>query len=403
MYVDKISISNFRNIKSAFLEFDKEVNIIYGDNAQGKTNLLEIFYVFSHGKGFRSKGDSELVLFDRDSFSVEMDFYKDKFLRGNTISDEKIFSNEKSFSSEKGFKENIKVSYSKNLKKEIYYNYSKVSKLSEFLGAFKCVLFTPEHLNLVKEGPLEKRKFLDSALCQQSVKYFSYIVNYNKILKQRNSLLKNFHDNKNNRLLLDTYDGYLAKYGAFIAKTRFEFLKDITKNAVDFYSEIASEKETLSMKYVSFLDEEILSCKDLSDESFSGEKIIFEKYYEKLKDSVNKDIEKKSTSFGVHKDDIKFYIDKKDVKSFASQGQQRSCVLALKLAECENIKERFDDYPVLLLDDIMSELDVKRQDFIINKIKNKQIIITLCDYERFKNFEKAAMFKVDSGIIKKVP
>lgn len=389
MYVDKINISNFRNIKSAFLEFDKEVNIIYGDNAQGKTNLLEIFYVFSHGKGFRSKSDGELVLFDQDNFDIEMDFYKEKF-------------SEETLSVEKGFKENIKVLYSKSLKKEIYYNFSKVSKLSEFLGAFKCVLFTPEHLNLVKEGPVEKRKFLDSALCQQSVKYFSYIVNYNKILKQRNFLLKNFYDNENNRLLLDTYDGYLAKYGSFIAKTRFKFLKDITKNAVDFYKEISSEKETLSMKYISFLDEDILSEETFSDEIFSSEKRIFERYYEKLKAVINKDIEKKSTTLGIHKDDIKFYIDKKDVKSFASQGQQRSCVLALKLAECENIKERFDDYPVLLLDDIMSELDVKRQDFIINNIKNKQVIITLCDYERFKNFEKASMFKVENGVIKKV-
>lgn len=370
MYVDKINISNFRNIKNAFLEFDRDINIIYGDNAQGKTNLLEIFYVFSHGKGFRSKKDSELLLFDQDNFDIEMDFYKDDS------------QNE----------ENIKVSYSKASKKEIYYNFSKVSKLSEFLGAFKCVLFTPENLNLVKEGPYEKRKFFDNALCQQSVKYFSYLVNYNKILKQRNSLLKNFSNDKNNLILLDTYDGYLAKYGAFITKSRCDFLNDITSNAVSFYNEISDGKEKLSMKYLSFLGDNI----------YLDEKEIFYKYYDKLKEFEFKDIERKSTEHGIHKDDIKFYIDKKDVKSFASQGQQRSCVLALKLAECENIKERFFDYPVLLLDDIMSELDVKRQDFIINNIKNKQVIITLCDYERFKNFEKATMFNVKDGVITKV-
>ncbi|MBR4949911.1 MAG: DNA replication/repair protein RecF [Clostridia bacterium] len=368
MFIDKLSISNFRNIKNASLQFDKGINIIYGENAQGKTNLLEIFYVFSHGKGFRSRTDKELLNFEEDNFDIDMSFFK----------------NHK--------EENLRICFSEEKKKEIFFNYSKVSKLSEFLGEFKCVLFTPEDLNLVKEGPSEKRRFLDSALCQQSVKYFSYLINYNKILKQKNALLKDFENSENNLLLLDTYNGYLSKYGSFIAKCRFDFINDIKKNAINFYREISSEKENLTMKYLSFIE--------ISENS--SEKELFEKYYEILKKSIGADIEKGTSTFGIHKDDIKFFIDKKEVKSFASQGQQRSVVLSLKLAECENIKERFDEYPVLLLDDIMSELDIKRQDFIINNIKNKQVIITVCDYERYKNLENSALYNVSGGVIRKV-
>jgi len=359
MYLSKIKLTNFRNYTLQEVEFSKGINIIYGENAQGKTNLLEALYLFTAGKSFRTQNDTELIKFGSDFAKAEIEF----FLNGRENNAEIIFSSKR--------------------KKLIKLNGLPLKRTGELLGVFRAVLFCPEELSLVSGSPEIRRKFLDMYISSQKPKYYGILKSYNKILKQKNSLLKNGADSE----MLEIWHLKLAEEGAKIIIYRDASLKKISEKAKEVQKEISEGNEQLEIKY----------------SPTSG--INPEQEEEKIKNDLLKAMKKRELSeaaqgislVGPHRDDMIFYINGKQARSFASQGQQRTAVIAVKTAQTELIKEETGEYPVLLLDDIMSELDSKRQQLVTEKIKNMQIFITCTSKETFKEFENGKFFEISEG------
>ena len=258
------------------------------------------------------------------------------------------------------------------------------------IGRFRAVIFTPHHLSLVKDGPENRRKFLDSALCQLNSVYASEVAKYSKILKQRNALLKQIFKQKCNKDCLDIWDKKLVKIGSKILKRRLNYLLELSLKSTDIYSEISSGKENLKINYISSVSKSV-NLKEICEEE------IKEHFWNKLKNSENFDITQGFTSVGPHKDDIEITLQDLSLKKFGSQGQQRSVVLALKLAEAAIVKHHVGELPVVLLDDIISELDDFRISYIINKLKNYQAFITGCSKETTKYFRNTNIFYIQNG------
>ncbi|MBO5009697.1 MAG: DNA replication/repair protein RecF [Clostridia bacterium] len=350
MRVKKIRVKNFRNIEECDIDFSDGVNLLYGNNAQGKTNIVEAIYIFSRGKSFRGRDDSELIRFGEEGFNLFIEF-----------------------ESNIG-KENLEYSlYGKERKrKKNGYN---IKKVSEMIGSFKSVLFYPDDLGLVKDGPDKRREFVNIASSQC---YSSYLKNYSdfkKALENRNCLLKMINkgfyvDIKE----IESWSESLAEYASFIYISRIEFIKKLGFYANKFMNEISGGKEIIKI----YLDSDI-------DEDCEREKAK-EIYKDKLKSNLDKEIAAGVTLYGPHRDDIKILINEKEARIFASQGQQRSIVLSMKLAEGEVIKEISGEYPVYLFDDVLSELDDERRKYILSGVKDKQLIITSCSRDESEGF-----------------
>lgn len=353
MHIKSLKLLNFRNYKSEFIEFSPEKNIIFGLNGQGKTNIVEALYFLQSGKSYRSFKDSETILFGEDFAKIEIEFSK----HSNPQNAQFFISD----------------------KKSVKLNGILLDKLSELVGSINIVIFTPDHLNLIKDGPGIRRQFLDSFISQIKPSYFQNLMNYYRVLKQRNNLLK-----KRDRKMMETvfvWDEKLAEYGIEILKMRMSAIEKInsTVNLINSGNGV----ESIFLKYVP---------------SVRGDFCDKENFLSQLKSMAEKDFEKGITQIGPHKDDFNIFMDGINIKKYGSQGQQRSCVLKLKLSECEIIKEKEGEYPVLLLDDILSELDEERRKFFIENIKDRQVIITCTDMEYLSGLSDIC-FEVEKGKI----
>lgn len=360
MFVKRLFLLNYRNYKELDLEFGPSVNVFIGDNAQGKTNILESIYYCAFAKSHRNSKDKELIGWDEDYAYVRVDIAKNRL-------DKKI-----------------DINILKDGKKAIKVNSIKITKISELVGTFNVVMFSPEDLKIVKESPGIRRKFIDMELCQLSRKYYYNLVQYNKVLNQRNLILRNRNIDE---FILDIYDDQLSDFGEQIIKTRLEYIESLNYHGKNIHKQITSQKEEIEFKYIS-------SVKNLDN--------IKDSMKESLTKSRSKDMERRMTSVGPHRDDFSILINGVDTKSYGSQGQQRTSVLTIKFASLNIIKDVTDEYPVLLLDDVLSELDFSRKSYILSSIDGIQTLITGTGIEDISKYLKpdAKIFKVSNGNVK---
>lgn len=357
MILKSVALSHFRNYDDLYMEFDKGTNILYGDNAQGKTNVLESIYVSGTTKSHKGSKDRELIQFGQEESHIRTVVEKG------------------------GLDYQIDMHLKKNKSKGIAINRIPIKKASELFGILNIVFFSPEDLNIIKNGPSERRRFLDVELCQLDKIYLYNLTKYNKILNQRNRLLKDINFKPE---LLDTlavWDMQLVEYGKKIIQTRKEFVEELNAIVYDIHKKISGNKEELVLKY--------------------EPDVIAENMEAQLEKCKEKDLRFGQTSVGPHRDDLCFMIKEIDVRKYGSQGQQRSCALSLKLSEIELVKKSIKETPILILDDVLSELDSNRQNFLLNSIHDIQTIITCTGLDEFvrNRFEINKIFKVVNGTI----
>lgn len=357
MFCNKIELRNFRNIESADVSFTDGVNVLLGSNAQGKTNLLEAVFTASVGKSFRATRDAELVRFGADFATVAVEFTDTR-------------------------KQRLEIKYTPGRRRTIELNKNKITKLSDFAGRFRSVLFCPEHLSLIKGAPAVRRDFLDMAISQLRPMYLVSLTKYEKILKQRNALLKSANEDRETfRRTIDYWSESLAHEAAILSKFRESYAKQIGNYMQECFAEMsrktgaADEIPTLIYRGSS------------GQESYEDMNATKETYFDLLRRDTEREIYAGSTLYGVHKDDLEICLGGRAARMYASQGQQRSLALALKLAEGEIVKKESGEYPVFLLDDVLSELDFARREYLIEEIRDKQVIMTTCEIngESYKN------------------
>ena len=354
MYIDKIKLNNFRNYIEEEINLDKNINIFYGNNAQGKTNILESIYLCAIGKSYRTNKDREIININKDFSKVEINYSK------------------------KDREGKIKLEISD--KKNLYLNDIKLKKISEVLGNINIVLFNPDDINIFKEGPSKRRRILDIMISQLRPSYVYNLNMYLKILEQRNNYLKQIKYENKNEEMLDVWDTQIAKYAEIINLYRKEFTEKIKEKIVDVHKKITDNKEEIKIEYIS---------------DFTNQ----EEFLKEIKNSRKIDIIKGYTGKGIHRDDLKLFINDKEIGIYGSQGQHRSAILSIKLSELQIIKDETDENPILLLDDFMSELDkIRRQNFL-EDVQDTQIIITCTDKLELKNKNKKIFF-VENGKVK---
>ena len=362
MIIEELKAVNFRNYENVHLRFHPGLNIFIGNNAQGKTNLLEAIYLCAIGRSFRTNRDREMINVEKQQAYVQAKLKK-------KYGDVKI-----------------EVKLNTGSKKDIKINQIYLTKMGELLGNLNVVLFSPEDLKIVKEGPSERRKFMDREISQIFTKYYYILGRYNKILRHRNKLLKN---NRGKIPDLEVWNEQLAEAGAWITVYRRDFIKKINLLAKLMHRKVTRSAEILEIIY----DADIKIEKD--------DKIdrIKKNMLRELKNNVNIDMKRGLTTTGPHRDDMILKINGFDVRKYGSQGQQRTVVLSLKLAEIELIKGEVGEYPVLLLDDVMSELDSERQDCLISNLKNIQTFITTTMMEHIKKIDQKnrIIFNISNG------
>ena len=356
MIIKSIELNNFRNYEVANIEFDKNINILYGDNAQGKTNLLEACYYSAISKSFKSTKDKEIIRFGQDYLSIK------------TIIDK----NDREYA--------IDISINNN-KKTIKVDNVKINKTSDLLGLLNVILFSPEDLNIIKNGPSERRRFFDNEISQIDRIYLSDLINYNKVLNNRNKLLRDIAFDNSIKDTLDVWDMQLVEYGKKIIKRRREFIDELKYYVKDKHFKISGGKEELIINYEPSIDD-----------------MFFE---DELINNREKDLKYAQTSVGPHRDDISFKIDGIDIRKFGSQGQKRCSALSLKLSEIDIVSNIIKDKPVLLLDDVLSELDSNRQKFLLESISDIQTIITCTGLDDFVNnrFDVNKVFNIVDGTV----
>ncbi len=357
MIIKSIELKNFRNYEELNLNLDGGTNILYGDNAQGKTNILESIYVSGTTKSHKGSRDKEMIRFGEDEAHIRT----------------MVEKNQMSYQ--------IDMHLKKNRSKGIAINGVPIRKASELFGVLNMVFFSPEDLNIIKNGPSERRRFLDSEICQLDKIYLSDLTKYNKVLNQRNKLLKDmvFHPDLENTL--SVWDMQLISYGRRIISRRRRFVEELNEIVRGIHESISGGREQLTLTYEP----------DIEEAFFEDE----------LNRAKEKDIKYCSTSVGPHRDDISFFIGDIDIRKFGSQGQQRTSALSLKLSEIELVKRCIHDTPVLLLDDVLSELDSNRQNYLLNSIHDIQTVITCTGLDEFvrNRFQIDKIFEVISGTV----
>lgn len=361
MIVKSLEFTSFRNLRDNKIYPIEGVNVIYGDNAQGKTNLLEAVWMFSGGHSFRGAKESELINFGSKNSEIRMEFFS------------------------QGREQTASIKFTGN-KKEVRIN-DVVKPSSAYLSqCFSVVVFSPEHLSLVKNGPSLRRKFIDGAICQQDVKFAVLLSKYNRTVFQRNALLKEIYKHPELEETLCIWDDSLIMLGAKIISKRLCYLRKLQESAQEFHKGISNGKEELLIEYVSSAGIEI------SD----NEAEIAEKLRVGFEKCKREDIKLSCTNCGAHRDDLDFLINGIKAKTFASQGQQRSIILSLKLAEAQMLWKYFDEPPVVLLDDVLSEIDRSRQEFLLSNTKGCQTFITGCEVP-VENKENTKIFTIRMG------
>lgn len=365
MIVKSLDLENFRNHKDTKILFSDRFNIIYGDNGQGKTNILEAIYLCASGRSHRTSRDSELIRFGCNSYNI------------------------KAFVKKSGLDREIDISYFNDQKKQIKINEIPLNKIGALMGNLYAVLFSPEDLFIVKQGPMERRRFVDITLSQIKPSYFYDLQLMAKILKQRNMLLKSLNTNPSLADTMEIWNTKLAEVAASIIISRRKFSENLSKLAQNQHKYLTVEKEIISFNY---------DCSFQINDDSKREELI-ENYVKILEKTLMRDITLGYTSVGPHRDDYDILINDKSLKIYGSQGQQRSAVLSLKIAEIELIYKETEEYPVLLLDDVMSELDDNRQRYLMDSITNVQTFITCTSDLHFRNILKGKCnyFKIEDG------
>ena len=351
MWIKKIKINNFRNYNFQEINLNKNINIFYGENAQGKTNIIESIFLCSMGKSFRAKKDKEMIKLDAKQANIEIEYQKQD--------------------------RDGKIKIEINNKKNIYLNGIKLKKLSELLGNVNTVIFTPDDINILKGGPQNRRRFLDIMISQLKPNYMYHLNIYAKIIEQRNNYLRQIREENKDEKLLEIWDEKLAQEAYIIYQYRKEFIEKIKNKIKNIHTEITDKKEEIKIEYITHCQSK-------------------EEYLKLLKERKKLDIIKGYTTKGIHRDDFIIYINDKELSIYGSQGQHRTSILSLKLAEVDIIKDEIGESPILLLDDFMSELDEKRRNHFLEKIKNTQVIITCTDKINLAN-KNILIYNVKSG------
>ncbi len=357
MIIKSLELKDFRNYKELKIDFDSGVNILYGDNAQGKTNVLEAVYYTATTRSHKSSKDKDVINFDAEEAHIK------------TIIDKE------------GLERRIDMHLRRAKSKGIAVDKVRLKKAVELLGILNIVLFSPEDLSIIKNAPSERRHFVDMELCQLDQIYLYDLNNYNKIINQRNRLLKDVHFNSEYRDMIKIWDNQLLSYGIKIINRREKFIEQLNNIIEEIHGKLSGEREKLKIKYAPH--------------------VTADEFEDKLKNSLERDIKLKMTGTGPHRDDFIFYSNDIDIRVYGSQGQQRTAALSLKLSEIELVKQITRDNPVLLLDDVLSELDSNRQTYLLNNIGGIQTIITCTGLDDFVNnrFEYDKVFRVNSGTI----
>ncbi len=349
MTCNKIKIDNYRNISSAEIEFSPGVNILIGDNAEGKTNALEAVYLFALGKSFRGAKEKDLILFGEERASVGMEY------------------------TAAGRKQSLEIKYSALGRRNIFRNKVKLAKMSELIGEFKAVLFCPEHLSLIKEGPGERRNFLDVAISQIKPVYMKSLQRYNIILANRNKLLKEAEENRAHfQSMIEVLSYQLACEAGIIAAARAEYVSQLKKYVSDCFYDMTGEREVPELYYIG-------SAKEEDPLAYFDAEHIKNRYFELLLSKTEREIAAGSTLYGIHKDDIGIDLNGRSARLFASQGQQRSLALSLKLSEGQISRDSDGEEPIYLFDDVFSELDAGRRDYVCSCLEGRQVIMTTCE------------------------
>ena len=358
MYIKEISLKDFRNYESLDVQFHNKVNIFLGQNAQGKTNLLESIYITSMGKSFRTGKDRDMVRFGSEFFRVKATAVKDDDLV-------------------------VEIAVTKEGKKGVKIDGVKAKKMADLLENVYIVIFSPEDLRIVKDEPEKRRKFIDRELCQIKPSYYNNLNHYKKVLAQRNAYLKEYDIDDG---ILDIWDMQLAEYGSKIIEYRTEFIKKLNNISSKIHKDITNKKEELEVIY----EPDIEYTKNLK-----------EVFFMKMKINRKNDIRRRTTTIGPHKDDLKLLSNGIDIRNFGSQGQQRTAALSLKLSEIKLIEEETGESPILLLDDVLSELDKERQNYLINSLSGIQVFITTTELseEVEKSLGNIKYFDIESGSI----
>ena len=357
MKVTSVEYKNYRNLEDGFLVPCDGVNVIYGDNAQGKTNLIEALWLFCGGHAFRTSKDSEVIKWNSD------------FAR-----------------QERNQKASIIIGSKRKL---VSINGVEKKSSSALIEKFCAVVFSPEHLNLIKRGPGERRRFIDSAICREKLQNAVALSKYNRMLVQRNALLKDVLRKPYLEDTLSVWDSQLVHYGSLLIRKRLDYVSMLSEKAAQYHRGISKGSEELQIRYIS------------TENAEAGDSVeeIEKKFAEKNLQNRKNDIKLGVTFSGPHRDDIEILINGKNAKAFASQGQQRSAVLSLKLAEAAVLRERMGEEPVILLDDVLSELDASRQDFLLNELKGCQVFITCCEQSNKEQLKEGKVFHVENGKI----
>lgn len=357
MFIESIELLNYRNYSRLHMEFHEGTNVLYGDNAQGKTNILEAVYVCCTTKSHKSSKDKEIIQFGEEESHIKLQVRRD------------------------GVPYRIDMHLKKNKAKGVAVNGVPIRKASELFGIVNVIFFSPEDLNIIKNGPAERRRFVDLELCQLNKLYVYNLVQYNKVVVQRNKLLKEIDYQPSLKETLDVWDVQLARYGKELIRFRKQFIDELNQIIHDIHFHLSGEREDLVIQY--------------------EPNVTADQFEESLRKNRFSEIKQKLTLTGPHRDDLNFLVNGTDIRRYGSQGQQRTAALALKLAEIELVKKTVKDYPVLLLDDVLSELDSKRQEHLLSEINHIQTVITCTGLDDFVNsrFRMDKIFKIVEGTV----
>ena len=351
MWISEVKIKNFRNYDEQEIKLQKNINVFYGENAQGKTNIIEAIFLCSMGKSFRAKQDKEMIKINKENSIVEIEYKK--------------------------IDRDAKIKIELNKRKSVYLNGIKIKKLSELLGNLHVVMFNPDDINVLKGGPQNRRKFLDIMISQLKPNYMHNLSLYVKTIEQRNNYLRQIKEEKKSENMLDIWDEELAKYAVIISNYRQEYMEKIKEKIKQIHTEITDNKENIEIEYLT-------ECENK------------ENYINLLKQRRKLDIIKGHTTKGIHRDDFMIYINGKKLNIYASQGQHSTAMLSLKLSELNIVEDEIGEKPILLLDDFMSELDKKRRTHFLEKIKDTQVIITCTDKIDIEN-KNILIYNVKDG------
>lgn len=366
MRIDSITLENFRNYDAQRVAFDPVCNVICGENAQGKTNLLEAIICLSTGKSHRTRSDRELIRFDQTGFQLE----------GS------IHTRNRDFTS--------RIEYGYNKKKKITVNKVPAKSASELSQVLNTVFFCPEDLQLIREGASARRRFLDASLCQLRPKYAAALAEYSRLHEHKTRILRDCDERPDLIATLPDFNLRMAETGAVLIHYRARFVKRLAEYANATHSECSGGKEQLSIQYK--------TVKTVTD-PFADHKLLVLQLLAHQREHHYAEISSRQCLSGPHKDDMEVLLDGISAKSFASQGQTRTAALAMKLAAREIHKELIGEYPILLLDDVLSELDPKRQEYVLNRIGSGQVFITCCEEDRLQSLLQGNIYYVANGVV----